>query len=89
MFKSLIYRIEETVSLNFQNADRADVQRSSFTAGMIRGYLDILMSMGHNVQSGSWNDNGCDRIGYMEIDGLVLVKNSKLNLDVYTKLLNK
>jgi hypothetical protein len=89
MFKSLIFRIEETVSLNFQNADKVDVQRSSFTAGMIRGYLDVLMSMGHNVQSGSWDDNGCDRIGYMEIDGLVLVKNSKLNMDVYAELLKK
>ena len=89
MFKSLIFRIEETVSLNFQNADKVDVQRSSFTAGMIRGYLDVLMSMGHNVQSGSWDDNGCDCIGYMEIDGLVLVKNSKLNMDVYAELLKK
>ena len=46
MFKSLIYKIEETASLNNQNADKVDVQRSSFTAGMVRAYVDVIKSMG-------------------------------------------
>lgn len=54
MFKSLINRIEETVSLNFQNADQADVQRSSFTAGMVKAFTDVLRGMGHEVETGSW-----------------------------------
>lgn len=89
MFKSLIYRIEETMSLNNQNADKLDVQRSSFTAGMIRAYLDVVRSMGHDVDSGSWDDNGCDRFSYLKIDGVVMVKNSKIDTKVYAELLKK
>ena len=89
MFKSLIFKIEETVSLNNQNADKLDVQRSSFTAGMIRAYLDVVRSMGHDVDSGSWDDKGCDRFSYLKIDGVVMVKISKIEIKGYTELLNK
>lgn len=89
MYKNLIKRIEETVSLNLEHANKADVQRSSFTAGMVKAYTEILQGMGHNVGSGSWDDNGCDRIGYIKIDGVILVKNSKINLDGYAELLKK
>ncbi len=89
MYKNLIYRIEQTASLNLENADKADVQRSSFTAGMLRAFTEILRGMGHEVESGTWDDNGCDRIGFMEIDGVVLVKNSKINIDGYAELLKK
>lgn len=89
MYKNLIYRIEQTVSLNLENADKADVQRSSFTAGMLRAFTEVLRGMGHDVESGTWDDNGCDRIGFMKIDGVVLVKNSKLDIDGYTELLKK
>ena len=89
MYKSLINRIEETVSLNLQNADKTDVQRSSFTAGMVKAYTDVLRSMGHEVETGSWDDNGCDRIGFVKVDGVFLVRNSKINFDTYSKLLKK
>ena len=89
MFKSLICKIEETVSLNNQNADKLDVQRSSFTAGMIRAYLDVVRSMGHDVDSGSWDDNGCDRFSYLKIDGVVMVRNSKIDFKAYSELLKK
>lgn len=60
-----------------------------YTAGMLQGYLDVIRSMGHDVESGSWDDNGCDRISYLEIDGVVLIKNSKLDIDGYVELLKK
>ncbi len=89
MYKNLIFRIEQTVDLNFDNADKADVQRSSFTAGMVRAFAEVLRGMGHEVQTGSWDDNGCDRIGFIEIDGVVLVKNSQIDINGYTELLKK
>lgn len=89
MFNLLIRSIVKTASSNFENADKFDVQRSSFTAGMLQGYLDVIRSMGHDVESGSWDDNGCDRISYLEIDGVVLIKNSKLDIDGYVELLKK
>ena len=45
MYKNLIYRIEQTVCLNLENADKADVQRSSFTAGMLRAFTEVLRGM--------------------------------------------
>lgn len=89
MFKSLIYKIEETASLNNQNADKVDVQRSSFTAGMVRAYVDVIKSLGHDVESGSWIDNGCDRVSYLKIDGVVLMRNSKIDVNGYSELLKK
>lgn len=89
MYKELIRSIQGAVAFNLDNADKADVQRSSFTAGMVRGYLDVLRSLGHEVESGNWDDNGCDRVGYLKIDGVVLVKNSKIDFEGYTELLKK
>ena len=89
MYKKLIFRIEEIVRLNFENADKVDVQRSSFTAGMVRAFTEVLRGMGHEVQTGSWDDNGCDRIGFIEIDGVVLVKNSQIDINGYTELQKK
>lgn len=89
MYKNLINRIEETVSLNLENADKADVQRSSFTAGMVRAFTEVLRGLGHEVETGTWDDNGYDRIGYIKIDGVVLVKNSKIDFDGYGELLKK
>lgn len=89
MYKELIRSIQNAVVFNLDNADKADVQRSYFTAGMVRGYLDVLRSLGHNVEYGTWDDNGCDRIGYLKIDDVILVKNSKIDSDGYTELLFK
>ncbi len=89
MYKNLINRIEEIVNLNLENANKADVQRSSFTAGVVWAFTEVLRGMGHEVETGSWDDNGCDRIGFMKIDGVVLVKNSRINFDGYSELLKK
>lgn len=45
MYKELIRSIQNAVAFNLDNADKADVQRSSFAAGMVRGYLDVLRSL--------------------------------------------
>lgn len=89
MYKELIHSIQDAVFFNLENADEVDVQRSSFTAGMVKAFAEVLQSMGHKVDVGSWNDNGCNRIGFIEIDGVVLVKNSKINFDGYSELLKK
>lgn len=89
MYKELIRSIQGTVSFNLDNADKADVQRSSFTAGMVKAFTDVLRDLGHEVETGTWDDNGCDRIGYIKIDGVVLVKNSKIDFDGYGELLKK
>ncbi len=89
MYKELIRSIQGAVAFNLDNADKADVQRSSFTAGMVKAFTEVLQSMGHDVETGTWDDNGCDRIGYIKIDGVVLVENSKINFDGYSELLKK
>lgn len=87
MYNELIRNIQGAVAFNLENADKADVQRSSFTAGMVKAYADVLRSLGHTVETGSWDDNGCNRIGYVKINDMYLVRYSKINFDVYGKLL--
>ena len=89
MYKELIRSIQGAVAFNLDNADKADVQRSSFTAGQVGAFTAVLRSLGHEVETGSWDDNGCDRIGYVKIDGVFLVRNSKINFDAYSELLDK
>lgn len=89
MYKELIRSIQGAVAFNLDNADNADVQRSSFTSGMVKAFTDVLRGLGHEVETGSWNDNGCDRIGYVKIDGVFLVRNSKIDFDAYSEILRK
>lgn len=89
MYNQLIRSIENAVAFNLDNADKADVQRSSFTAGQVKAFTDVLRSLGHEVETGSWEDNGCDRIGFVKINGVYLVRNSKINFDSFSELLNK
>ncbi|WP_304964966.1 hypothetical protein [uncultured Oscillibacter sp.] len=89
MYKELIRSIQGAAAFNLDNADKADVQRSYYTAGMVKAFTEVLRGLGHEVETGTWDDNGCDRIGYIKIDGVVLVKNSKIDFDGYGELLKK
>lgn len=89
MYKELIRSIQDAVAFNLDNADKADVQRSSFTVGQVKAFTDVLRGMGHEVETGSWDDNGCDRIGFVKINGVFLVRNSKIDFDAYSELLKK
>lgn len=89
MYKHLIDEIQGTIAFNLENADRGDVERSYYTAGMAKAYTDVLRGLGHEVEIGTWDDNGCDRIGFIKIDGVVLVKKSKIDFDGYGELLKK
>lgn len=89
MYKELIRSIQGAVAFNLENADRSDVERSNYTSGMAKAYTDVLRGLGHKVEIGTWDDNGCNRIGFIQIDGVALVKNSKIDFDGYGELLKK
>ncbi len=89
MFREIIKRIKKTMKINQKAVDGGNVKDSSFAAGMVRGYVDVLQSMGHEVIFSLWNDGGCDGISYMEIDGVILICGSKIDHDSYKKLLEK
>ncbi len=89
MFRKIIKRIKKTMKINQKAVDDKNIKDSSFTAGVARGYIDILRSMGHEVFFSLWNDGGCDGISYMEIDGVVLICGSEIDHDGYKKLLEK
>ena len=79
MYKELIRSIQGAAAFNLDNADKADVQRSYYTAGMVKAFTEVLRGLGHEVETGTWDD----------IDGVVLVKNSKIDFDGYGELLKK
>lgn len=79
MYKRIIKNIIRETELNFHNADQKDVERSAYTAGYVSALIGLLNGMGHKVKSGDWDDNGCLRVGCLEIDGKVLIKNSRID----------
>lgn len=89
MYEYLIKAIIRDIKFNLQNADNGDVERSAFTAGAVTAYTDVLRNIGHEVTHGDWADNGCTRIGYLEIDGKVIVKNSKIDYEAVSKELQQ
>ena len=89
MYKHLIDEIQGAIAFNLENADRGDVERSYYTAGMAKAYTDVLRGLGHEVEIGTWNDNGCDRIGFVKIDGVFLAMFNKIDFDVYWELQKK
>lgn len=82
MYQFLISSIIREVEFNFKNADNKDVERSAFTAGNVAAYVSVLNNIGHSVKHGDWDDNGCSRVGYLEIDGKVLIKNSIIDYQI-------
>ncbi len=90
MFKDLIERIERVVKLNLKHTDKGNARSSLLAFGMIEGYLDVLKSMGHKAgMLPSIDDNGCERIRYMEIDGIAFVREYEIDYDGYNELLKK
>ncbi len=90
MFRDLIERIRKTAKLNLEYANREYVQYSFFTVGKIEGYIDVLQSMGHKAGIvPDIDDNGCERIRYIEIDGVILVRKNAIDYDGYSALLEK
>lgn len=85
MYQFLINSIIRDAEFNFRNADNKDIERSAFTAGNIVAYVSVLNNIGHSVKHGNWNDNGCLRVGYFEINGKVLIKNSVINYGIVAK----
>ncbi len=89
MFRKLIEGIKENVERNHNFANDGDVRCYAFTAGTVKGYTDVIRSMGYKVKRSARNDNGCDRIKYIEIDGVALVRDSKIDYNGYNELLKK
>ncbi len=89
MFRKLIKSIKRTANFNRKSANNGNVQRSSYTAGMVYGYIDVLRSLGHEAYGIIRGSNDYDRISYLKIDGVVLVQNGKINRDGYAELMKK
>ena len=53
MYKELIRNIQGAVAFNLENADKGDVERSFYTAGMVKAYTDVLRGLGHEVEIGT------------------------------------
>jgi len=90
MFNILIQLIKKATKLNLEYANREYVQNSFLTAGMVEGYLDVLESMGHKAGIIlDIGDSGCERIRYIEIDGVILVRKNIIDNDGYIELSEK
>ncbi len=90
MFKDLIRCIEKTIDLNHREVSDGNPRRSSHTAGIAEGYVEVLRSMGHVVDINFDDDDGCERIWFIEIDGTTLIQSDgEIDYDGYAKLMKK
>ncbi len=89
MVRKLIEGIKKYVEHNHNFANDGDVRGCAFTVGVVKGYTDVIRSMGHKIKCSTRNDSDCDRIKCIEIDGVALVKDSKIDYDSYNELLEK
>ncbi len=78
MFKDLIERIKETVKLNSNAVEDGDIERSYYASGMVRGYANIIESMGHEVWLGTKSYWDCDQIWILRIDDTDIVLDGML-----------
>lgn len=87
MFTEAIRRMIKDIEANLDNCNDGDVERSYYCAGNVAAWCQVLMMMGHEVEHGTWIDDGkCNHEGYLAIDGKVLVKNGKFDYKVYQEL---
>ncbi len=89
MFRKLIEGIKKYVECNHTFANDGDARGCAFTVGVVKGYTDVIRSMGHKINRSTRNDNGSDRISDLKIDDVALVKDSKIDYDGYEELLKK
>ena len=79
MFKELLSKIVRYTEFNFQNANNKDVERSHTTSGAVSAYLDVMRMIGHQVDHGDWDDCGCLRVGFIQINNTYIVRNSEID----------
>ncbi len=89
MFRKLIEGIKKYVEHNHNFANAGDVRGCAFAVGVVKGYTDVIRSMGHKVNRNTRNDNGSDRISDLKIDDVVLVQDGEISLEGYKELLEK
>ncbi len=78
MFKDLIKRIKETVALNLTAVDDGYIKASYYTSGIVKGYANIIKSMGHEVWLGTKPFWDCDQIWTLKIDDTFIVADGEL-----------
>jgi len=89
MYEFLINQIIRHIEFNFQNSDNRDIERSYATAGAVSAYVSVLRNIGHDVDHGDWGDKGCLRVGYLKINGEIIVKNSEIDYRKVSEILKK
>ncbi len=86
MFRKIIKKIKRTVETNQTFVNDGHIRNSAFTTGIAKAYADLLWSMGHKAFIGVRLNNGCDKISYVEIDGVRLVCDGEIDRNSYKKL---
>ncbi len=89
MFRKLIKDIKRAVKTNRRCVSSRSIRNASLTAGMAKGYIDVLRYMGHEAMLSLWDENSCEGIAYLKIDSVILVYGGEIDRDGYKKLLKK
>ena len=81
--QDMIESILKMAEWNFQNRENGDVERTNNCAVDASGKASIFRFLGIEFDFGTWQDGDYEMIGYFFVDGVVLIKNGKIDWKAY------
>ncbi len=81
--QDMIEDILKTIDLNAKNRQQHDVERTNNCACAASGKASIFRFLGIEFDFGTWQDGEYEMVGYFFVDGVVLVKNGKIDWKAY------
>ena len=79
----MIEDILKNTKLNAENRAMGDIERTNHCAGTVSGEVRIFRFLGIEYDFGTYKDDEYEMIGYLYVDGVVLVKNGKIDWKAY------
>lgn len=81
--QDMIEDILKTIDFNAKNREQKDIERTNSCAGAASGKASIFRFLGIEFDFGTWQDGDYEMVGYFFVDGVVLVRNGKIDWKAY------
>lgn len=81
--QDMIEDILKTAELNAMNRAQNDIERTNNCAIAASGKASIFRFLGIVFDFGTWQDGDYEMIGFFLVDGIVLIKNGKVDWKAY------
>ena len=83
--QDMIESILKMAEWNSQNREMGDIEKTNGCAMNASGKASIFRFLGIEFDFGTWQDGDYEMIGYFFVDGVVLIKNGKIDWKAYAE----